>query len=227
MLKKQLSAAVTALLIILFATGLTSCSTKGDEPGEPDLFYDIATLVASNSSGSIFSVIPEDDRPAVKITFPGQMVDTQTIPVGTRCLIIYVPDGGKAYVDDSGVLYALGYVYNGEITVSSAEETSLWKTERQNLISVWRSGNWINLQTECTYDQNYPTVYKLIVDATTLDNEIPHAYLIYEADDSSQADTKVLFSSFNIESVWNNENVKGLEVTILTNNGTENFTFKK
>ena len=98
---------------------------------------------------------------------------------------------------------------------------------QQELLSIWQTGTWINLQTYCTYYKEKPLKYDIVVDKTTLEDDYPMAYMIYEADNSVNADTKVFYSTFDISSVWNRENVKGLKIKILTGVGTQTYTFDK
>lgn len=213
------------LFVGIFAT---SCNnSNNDDPLPPKLFYDIATLEFSNEEGSTFTLRQENDSPIITLTFPGQTVNTEQVPLGTRVLIAYYPESGLAYTSGQAKLYAIGYVYNSEIEEGNAESTKQWQTMAQNMLGMWRTGNWINIQTQCTYVNNTPMTYDLVVDETTLDEEYPQAYIIYIPTDAANALTRDFYATFDISSVWNRPNVKGLRIRVVENNGPRTYSFIK
>lgn len=214
-------------LFLTFALGLiaTSCNTKDDEPVSY-LFNDIASFVSSNDNGIVVTLRQENDSPLVTLTFPNQKINGEIKP-GTRILIAYTTDSDRPYESGTGNLYGIGYVYNGELTSATRESTNSWQTMQQNLISLWRTGEWINIQTQCTYAQERPKKYDLVVDEATLDDDYPEIHLIYEADESVGADTKLFYASFNIGQVWDRPDVKGIKLTAMGNSSTQTYTFEK
>lgn len=226
-MKQNLKQIIFYSLMIVMSGLMVSCNSTGDEPPAGDVFYDIATLVSSSKeAGTVVTVQEGANTPLVTLTFPNE-INKELVPVGTRFLLAYVPLSGVAYQSGPITVYGIGYVYNSVVTEGNKETTNSWATMQQNIISLWRTGNWINIQAECTYVQEKPTMYKLVVDETTLDTEYPEVHLLYEADTSVNADTKLFYSTFNIESVWSLEHVKGIRVTAVGNTGTRTYNFMK
>ena len=216
--------AFLAVIVTAFGGVLTSCSSNDENT--PAIFYDIATLTGMGTDGCTFTLRQVNDSPLVTLTSTYQL-NNQTYKVGTRYLIAYSNETNQAFVSGGITLQALGYVYNSEITTGTSESTNQWRTEQQYLLAMWRAGEWINIQTNATYDKERPTAYDLVVDETTLGNDYPEAFIIYEPDKSVNATTKLFYATFNIEEVWNRPNVKGLNVTFVGNNGPQTVKFDK
>lgn len=227
---KKLYTKFLGALVIVFTlvVGATSCnSDKGYEPGQA-VYYDIVTLVSTNDKGTVVSLQQDGDSPLVTLTFPEQRIDTTLVPVKSRFLIAYTTSSGKPYESGTATLYGIGYVYNSVLTYGTKDSTHSWATMQQNILSFWRTGNWINIQAECTYTSERPKTYDLVVDETTLDTDYPEVHLIYEPSQSGDGlNTKLFYSSFNIEDVWSLPNVKGLKVSVYGNNGMKTYTFSK
>lgn len=219
---KKFSLGLAACLTCAFMT--TSCNDNNDE--SIVIFYDIATLTESNSNGFVFTFRQINDSELVTLT-SSQKINGD-VTVGNRYLIAYTTESGNPYESGPATFYTgLGYVYNGAISYGTAETTGSWATMQQNLQSMWRSGEWINIQTFATCGENDPAKYELVVDSTTLSSDYPKAYLIYEPDKSAIASTRQFYASFNISEVWDLENVKGLSITFMGTNGTQTQDFPK
>lgn len=205
--------------------GTTSCNHN--DPDAPTLFYEIATLKIKGADASVFSFRKENDSPLVEMTFPIAKSSLNGYDEGKRYIIAYTSDSGDAYASGMGVLYAIGYVYNSAITEGTAQSTGAWATMQQNIMSLWRSGEWINIQAECTYNTERPKTYSLVVDETTLDMDYPEVHLIYEPDETGNANTKMFYATFDISDVWMRPNVKGITLYAVGNSGPKTYTFDK
>ena len=216
-----------AFFAIVITFGFLTASCSKDEPSVPNEFFmDIATFVSSTENGVVVTVQGEGDSQPATISFPNQRITTDLKP-GTRVLIAYRPNNGIPYITDTGTLYGMWYVYNGKITFGTKESTGLWMTMPQNILSVWRTGKWLNFQAECTYVNDKPTAYELVVDETTLGNPYPQVHLIYTADKGPDAQTQEFYASFDISEVWDLDNVQGIVLYVDGNNGMEEYTFEK
>lgn len=228
-MKKYFNFLSALTLTVMLAVIGTACNNNnGNEPSVDNFSADIATLVSMDDSGAVFTVIPEDDGTPFSLTFSGYKLSPEMFTVGNRYLILYTPVTSPGGPGGASRLLGFLYVYNGTITEGTAESTSSWRTMQQDLVAMWRSGNWINIQANLTYVKDgTPKKYELVVDETTLDNEYPEVHLIYEPDDSPLAETKTFYASFNIESIWERPNVKGIRITAIINQGPRTFTFTK
>lgn len=229
---KVRSILLSFLTILSVLTLTTSCNSNDPAgPGVGDLFFDIATLESATDNGSTFTLRKDGDSPLVTLTstVPKSQINADYFPVGCRLLIGYLPESGEAYVSGPVTLYILSYVYNGVIQESTAEATTNWNTASQQVNSIWRTGNWLNFHVMCDYASINlkPNKYDLVVDETTLNDEYPKAYVIYEPDTRVNSVTQNFYASFNIAEVWNLPHVKGLQVQVLLHTGERLYTFKK
>ncbi len=218
-----------AVLAIMFA-GIfaTSCNSKNSGPQiEDDTLFDIATLVATNDNGTTVTLRKDGDSPLATLTFANVKIDTDKVAVGQRFWIAYRTATGIPYQSGPAQLIAYMAIYNSTIIEGTKESTQSWATMQQDVLSMWRTGNWINVQALCTYSADRPNKYDLVVDKTTLGNDYPEAYLLYEANTAPGANTQQFFASFNISSVWSLQNVKGLRITMFSSGGKRTLTFSK
>lgn len=225
LLKNTLAVMFTVVLAGIF---MPSCSTgNGDEPDVSKMMYDIATLTSSSENGSTVTVRKDADSPLITLTFANQQVDTTKVAIGQRFVIAYVPLTPEPYQSGAAVMYAYLDIYNGTMTVGTKESTNSWATMQQDLMAIWRTGHWINIQAMCTYDKLKPAKYDLVVNQATLNDEYPEAYLLYERTTTPGANTKTLYTTFNIDDVWDRDDVLGLKINVFTDQGQQTFTFKK
>lgn len=224
---KRIFKKVFSLLTVCLLTGMltTSCNNGNDD--YIIVNYDIATLDAVTSTGMVLSFRKINDSELVTLTTNQVPQDKPT--VGKRYLIMYTTESGNPYESGPATLYyGLGYVYNGEITTGTpVTDDGTWTTKGQDLKSMWRAGKWINIITNATIGEVDPAKYELIVDESTLDNDIPEAYIVYEPDGSANATTREFYASFNISSVWDRPNVQGLRVNYMSFGGKMTVDFMK
>lgn len=215
------------LLCVIAGISFTSCSSSGDEPVR-EVYYNFATLVSATDGGIVVQAQKDSDSPVYTMTFTGVRADTTVVPVGSRLLVAYIPtDASTAYASGSPTLAGIWAVYTSKITEGDSESTSKWKTKAQPAVELWRTGKWINVQAMCTYKEIKPTTYDLVVDTSTLGEEYPTAYIIYDPYEGVGASTQTFYASFNIESVWAMPSVHGLNVIALVNGQSKTFKFDK
>ena len=223
-MKKTLFALLPLIALIF---GTTSCNNNNEPSGQ--LYFEIATLVRASADQTIFDIPNNDNITSTRLTFTNIGIDTTLYKPGTRWIVGYTIDTEPSYGNITGTLYSLGYVYNGVLTEGTSQSTGAWKTQAQNVLSIWRSGKWLNFITQSTYvDYNsLPKTFSLVVDSETLDNAYPDVYLLYEASENIDATTSNFYSTFDIESVWDRPNVKGINLTYINFNGQQQLTLNK
>lgn len=222
---KKTLLALLPLIALIF--GATSCNNN-DEPSQ-QIYYEVATLVSATSNQSVFEIPNNDDFSSTTLTFTNVGLEPELYKPGTRWIIGYSLNEETSYGSATGTLYQLGSVYNGILTEGTAQSTSAWMTKAQNILSIWRSGKWLNFITQSTFvDYNQPPkTFSLVVDSETIEDEYPNVYLIYEPSESVDANTQNFYSSFNIESVWSLPNVKGINLIYVDYNGKQTVQLSK
>lgn len=197
-------------LAAVLAFASTSCNSDDDNGGlPPGTLYDIVTLVSNTDQGSVFEFRRDGDSPLITLT-SSRRVSTD-FKDGDRLLIAYMPLSGVSYVSGSIDLYGTGNVINGDIQTGTAQEWNSFRTADQNVAFINRSGEYLNVRTEI-YVRSQPKTYALVVDESTLDEEIPTAYIIFEPDTQGDTSLHTGYASWNLSKVWNLESVKGLKI---------------
>ncbi len=228
-MKKNLLSLCSVLTIVLAALALPSCNSKSDTPDWTDsTMQDVVTLTGATDKG--FSVVfrKENDSPLITLTFSGdnQRIDTSYVKVGQRFLLAYTPESGLPYVSGPATAYGYSPIPNVKLSFGSVDGNQSWMSEEIRVLSLWRTGNWINLNCTAPMKQTYKKL-ALVVDEATKDNEIPTAYLLYLSDNMVEATEQQLIATFDISEIWSNDKYKGLTVVVANAAGQHRFPFSK
>lgn len=204
---------LACLAIVTLGFVSTGCSDD-NTPSYPeeDTFFDIVTLTAANDEGFTVTTQKIDDSPIVTLTAANKKINLELVKVGERFLLNYVSESGVQY--KNGPITAIAYrpILNAKIIEGTKADHDSWMTEGQNIVSMWRTGNFINVYALAPYSQK-PTKYELVVDKETLDDEIPQAYLIFFSDNRYESSPQAHYATFDISSVWSKPGVRGLRIS--------------
>lgn len=205
---------MAAAAVITLGAATTACNDK-DNPSTPpnNTMVDIVTLESTSDNGFVVTTRKIDNSPLVTLTATNAPINTELVKVGQRFLLSYYPESGIQYKTGNITAYAYRPILNAKIIEGTAQEYNSWGTEAQDIVSMWRTGNFINVYTQAPYSQ-IPSQFDLVVDKTTLDNEVPQCYLLFKSDNVYESAPKDYYATFDISSVWNRENVRGLRVSV-------------
>lgn len=203
---------------ILTTSVLTACSDH-DKFIEVDdtVYFDFATLLSNDQDGLVFSIERNDNSPVI-LNFPHQNI-VEDVEDGSRWVIAYVPDCGLPYVSGNGVLRSVSYVYTDSFCIGE-ETTSM----PQNLVSIWRTGKWLNIESIVNYEDRNPETFSLVFDKNTIDTPHPTAYIVYESKYSPESTTKTFYASFNISDFTNSDKYKGIDIIVNTFSGDRKYS---
>ncbi len=221
---KSLKSLCLALLGTFVALSVTSCNEDSGNTFPDETLYDIVTLVENNDSGSVFEFRKDGDSPVITLTSTRKLSDE--VKVGERLMIAYIPLSGVSYV--SGSIELVGYrsVYNGPIVIGKSSDWKAFRTYDQRLTWINRSGNYLNVSAEI-YILSQPRTYELVLDETTLNDEYPVAYIVFEPDTNGDGTMHTGYASWDISSVWALGTCKGLKVRLSNLDGKNEFVFEK
>lgn len=222
----KIKSLLLGLVAIATLASTTSCnSDNGGKTPVDNTFYDIVTVTAITDGGFVAQFREIDDSPLITLTFT-QSLNPNLVKVGQRILLNYWPESGKAYTSGPATSYGYRNILNSTITEGTAQTEDAWSTEAISIVSLWRTGEFINVNSLAPY-KVAPRKFDLVLDKSTLDDEIPTAYLLVKSDLATEAQLQQYIATFNISSIWNDAKYKGLRVVTATINGTYRETFTK
>lgn len=209
------------LCLPAIASGLTSCNDDNGPDGPVDgSFLDIVTVASADAAGSTFTFRSLNDSPEITLTTTQYFQDA-TIKPGTRVLLNYMPESGKQF--ESGPVKVIGFsrCLGQELTVAKTSNSSEWVSSPIYLASMWRSGQWLNLQMVLEVSQS-PRRFVLVLDPATENTSEPELHISFEPDISTTAMQQTAYASCNISSLWDKPGVEAIKVSFISMDGQEN-----
>lgn len=214
------------LMIIGIAALFAACSDDGPY-SERAALYDLVTFDGNLSQGATFSFQRRDDSPVITLTAKGVTLATDQVKQNERLLIGYYPESGEAYRSDNIQLIGVTKVNQDTLRYSPAEEIAGWDKDPVYLNSVWRSGKYLNMYMRVEYSSE-GRLFRLVADESTLESEFPQLYLMHDLYDAPEKFTRRAYVSFDISSLWEKPEHKGIILHINDSNlETEIYTFTK
>ncbi len=99
-------------------------------------------------------------------------------------------------------------------------------SEPTRIVSMWRTGNYINVNTWVPYSgQRFQLL--LIADEITQNNEIVEAKLVYDLLGAEGTFERKCYASFNITNLWKKENLKTFRIHVNDPKGKKIYDFTK
>lgn len=223
----HLQTATILLLIINSLLMLTACGDESgiDGPVEMQL-WDIVTYEGSPSgdNGSVFTFRQVDDTPLITLTSDKTLEETEA---GTRLMIRYIPDNGKAYTSGPVRLLAASRINQGPAATEWKDDYANWNRDSVWIYSAWRSGTHINFHLRLTYSSD-PRIFTLALDPATRETEMPEFYLVHLMKEPTDYHDRAYFASFDIAEIWNLPTARGVRIHVAdTNLNKDLFTFYK
>lgn len=220
-LKHSLSALAAAVALF----GFSSCNDN-DEPAVPT-FVSMVTFYTGTSTTTLFELIPQGNGDAImlssNVSFVGQMPEQ-----GERMMIEFkTPDNEYPVKSTSIELLGVLGAHNGMMTSTTQPDTLNWENRGMYVTSLWQTGRYVNMESYVV-NTNEGNGYTLQLDATTLDDEYPTAYLMAaEPAQMGMAPTAVAYSSFNLYPYWEQFNGLRIRYKNLNTSGTSELLVKK
>lgn len=219
---------LSRLLTILAALVLLGSCKDGNRTDGPAYAYltDIATFEGNtpDGSGSVFTVRMMDDSPLATLKADRPVEKTKP---SARMMIYYLPHNGKPYTDTDISLVYTGSV-NQETPVTAPEHAAellpLFGRDPVKTVSVWRTGEYINIHMQATECQAPRTMAFVLVPGTIAAGE-PEYRLVHALPAGAPPSyMRTVYASYNISDVWSAPGTRLVRVSL---NPGETFIFKK
>lgn len=214
-----------SLLMTIFAVvALSSCSDDNKNNTGVDAVYDWATVLSIGDNGCSFGVQQNQNSTPVTYTSTANLKDK--VKVGQRVIIAYtMPDNRKLYTSGPINLYALNNgVINADMAVGKSTQYGGWSSESLRVLALSLTGDYLNFQGQLSY-KNTPTRFVLVMDEETAGEKTPTLYLLFEADNSSDATSHGTYASFNISKLREGNKYDGFNVRVANSGGKTEFHF--
>lgn len=212
---------LSVLLVCATALGFSACGDN-DGPDGPtgNSFLDIVTVASSDPAGCTFTFRSLNDSPEITRTTT-QFFQDVTIKAGTRILLNYIPESGKQF--ESGPVRVIGFTrcLGPTVTTAKSSNPTEWSSSPVHLASMWRAGQWLNMQLVLKMT-NSPRRFGLVLDPATADSSEPELHIVFTPDIGSTAMNQAAYASFDIAEIWNKPGVEAIRVFYVDFNGDEN-----
>lgn len=216
------------IAILLAAIGVTASSCRDTEPGSAaaDVRYDYVTYQTATSDGSEWSYQARDDSPMVTFSAPNYAPDD--VKEGQRRLMCYSIDERTTDTRwQIGVRYTNKIIFDS-LRVASAESLAERQSEPIQLASLWRTGEFINVDCKVQYTGEARKFY-LITDEATLSDATLHLYLIDDLNGAEGSFYRQCYASFFIGAAWRRATCEEIVVHVNDTRRPEQqeYVFKK
>ncbi|MDE5684042.1 MAG: hypothetical protein K2I39_07520 [Muribaculaceae bacterium] len=200
------------LILAAAALSLGACNSSSDSPSS-GTYLDIVTLKSTDQQGSIMTFNEENDSPLITLSCSQAFSKEQ---VGKRIVVLYQPIGGLAHAESGAVnVIQAGSVFgSGSAPVPAVVDTlDNWYSDHISDLQAYRAGQYLNLGMHMPSNPSIqPKKFECYIDETTLDNDYPELHIVFKSNSSIDQQDVSYFGSYNISSIWNRRNIKGIKV---------------
>lgn len=203
-----------------------ACSDNNGFDGPVEMqYWDIATYEGpSSQGGSVFTFRQVNDSPVITLTSSSALPKAEA---GQRMAVRYIPESGKPYTSGPVRLLSASKVTQSDIATEWKDEYNDWARDKVYVYSIWRSGNYINVNVRLTYDTE-PRTFCLAAAPGTLTSACPDVYLVHIMARETESHDRAYLASFDIGALWDRPSVSGLRIHVANSNLDKDiFTFKK
>lgn len=221
------------LLFHLIAIAIQACK-NGDEPSSTiprGAVYDFVTLEESSEEGSLLTMRKNADSPLISYFSDIDFSRIQTIHDGDRLIICYDRVGGEIYTSGTIVIY--GYVQlsssDQKMLTGASRDYDGWRCPPMKANALWRTGNFINLDTDISVFQAHkPKTLVIVADKETVNDGYPELYIYYENEENNDGENPYrIYASFDISELWDKDSCRGVIVNYPTADGGGSMIFQK
>lgn len=205
------------LFLTLVFVAITGCLNHDTYDGEVALpVTDVVTYEGQTPVDSmLFTLRQCDDSPLIRLTCAGHFKNN--ITPGQRMVLKYVPPEGKPYT--SGVItFVSAYLtYGGEPIIGDPKDFPWWKRDEIYVYTLWRSGEYINLNSRYVYTPR-PRPLQLLIDSATMGSPVVEAYITHLNDTIVNSHDRTYYHSWNIKDVWERPDLRELKIHVNNSN---------
>lgn len=198
---------------------LSSCGN------EPEINYgDFLEAFVTYNGGNVLTYQPQNDSP--EITLIADRWSDEAIKPGERAVIRYTVTekiGSHSY---NVKINNADKLYSDLLRQASVETINSLNPQPIKITSLWRSGEYINLNSWVPHVAQGAKI-SLIADEETIDRDMPELYLVYHYGSQIPDFERKCYASFKIKNLWNRHSCKSIKIKVLTDKKIEEYVFEK
>lgn len=202
----RISAAILSIAIIL----LSSCQKEGSK-NSVDSFLNMVTFQSQDKNSSTFTYQAYEDSPEITLNakdFTGKFHK------GQRTMLYYsIHNDLGNNIQDIKVHKPISTFFDS-LRITKTENIQKVKSNPIQIKSIWRTGEFINLNCLLQYTGKNRQFY-LVIDEATFDNEIVDSYLVDNLMGFEGSFYRQAYGSFFIGAVWRKDKNKTLRVHVV------------
>lgn len=196
------------IIFLIFITSIASC--RVDEPSyNGNFLYNFVTYEGVIDKADQFSYQLKDDSPLITL----RTLETNGIEwkKGARALMNYEILNHKSGTQKIIKITDISKVIFDSLRVTTKENIINSPNAPVRLKSLWRTGNYINIDCSVQFTES-KRQFKLVMDEATWQNEIVEVYLLQNLFDAETYFWRKAYASFFIGNVWNMPTCKTIRV---------------
>lgn len=202
-----------AVIVIHAGIFLAGCSNDGQPPAM-DFQFNMVTY-SGMSDGAIFSYQAYEDSPEIILRAPE--VKNVNMRIGQRTMMNYVVTKEETpNVQDISIKGVANVLFDS-LRVASIENINKFPNNPMQLKSIWRTGDFINLNCMLQYTGR-ARQFLMIMDKDTWHKKVVEAYVIDNVMGAETYFFRKAYGSFFVGNVWNLPTCKVLRIHLKADN---------
>lgn len=182
-----------AILLPLLTFLTLSCDSDQEEHNP--VVYNIVELASRGDEGTVFNYYPAPGDVPVALT---ARTKTATSVEPGDCLFLgYTEQKAVSPSEMEISVKSMAPVLNADARIASADELRGWDAEPIHLLALWRAGEKVILRCLLTADST-PRYFGLLIDAATLSDPVPTAYIYHRRDTPTPNYTSQYYTAFSL-----------------------------
>ena len=212
---------IGVFLLMSFMFLLSGCGNDDVDYPTDYRYVDILTVL-KNDKGMILEKVGINDDETIRMT-TNQWVDAD-LEKGRRVIAEYSVEADKLDQRPMPVkLYQMGFIQFDTVRFQPKNVIENSSCPKMEIISLWRTGNYINLQSEIAYDGK-SQLYTIVADNTTADQAIVECYLLNKGE--LVGDNSIYrhsYASFYIGDIWDSPTLERVRIYLPSSGGEKYY----
>ncbi len=214
-------------LIGLMALVLVACEEEEINRRYTDYRTDIVTYLGNEGNGATFDLLRRDD--SASVTLLSNIALDAKVKVGQRVLLRYDWADNAAGNTRRIAAYGVATIVSDSLRYNVKPLAEyLNQMEPIKLMSIWRTGGYLNLRCQAEYTGKSRYFY-LLLDSATVGRDTIHCYLVNNTLGDTTYHWREAYASFYVGNAWNRPTCHTMRVHLndAANPGRQTYDFTK